>query len=206
MQIRASSGTARPRISRPSRIDGAGKCEFPVRHYVKKLNASGVRPAFDRWMAIRAEQYIAAYSDRRPWSWFRPPAVFCASMLAERLPSLVWILGSRPKRRCVPNRRGFSRWRLPTYPRKISDACAPGRLTAMAPAPPRKMKVAGALAVPPPRPSPNKGGRIGARARRDFHGNASTSCGRNEDQGQRRSKRGQARIWLGTARPKFTRA
>jgi hypothetical protein len=33
--------------------------------YVKKLNESGVKPPFDRWMVIRAEQYIAAHPDRR---------------------------------------------------------------------------------------------------------------------------------------------
>lgn len=33
--------------------------------YVKKLYESGVKPPFDRWMVIRAEQYIAAHPGRR---------------------------------------------------------------------------------------------------------------------------------------------
>ena len=33
--------------------------------YVKKLNDSGVKAPFDRWMVIRAEQYLAAHPGRR---------------------------------------------------------------------------------------------------------------------------------------------
>jgi integron integrase len=33
--------------------------------YVQKLHESSVKPPFDRWMVVRAEQYIAAHPDRR---------------------------------------------------------------------------------------------------------------------------------------------
>ena len=33
--------------------------------YVQKLHDLGIKPPFDRWMVVRAEQYIAAHRDRR---------------------------------------------------------------------------------------------------------------------------------------------
>jgi hypothetical protein len=33
--------------------------------YIQKLHESGVKPPFDRWMVIRAEQYVAAHPDLR---------------------------------------------------------------------------------------------------------------------------------------------
>lgn len=33
--------------------------------YINKLHESGIKPPFDRWMVVRAEQYIATHPDRR---------------------------------------------------------------------------------------------------------------------------------------------
>jgi hypothetical protein len=41
------------------------KIRFFWDRYIQQLHESGVKPPFDRWMAIPAEQYIAAYPDLR---------------------------------------------------------------------------------------------------------------------------------------------
>lgn len=52
--------------------------------YMQKLNKSGIKPPFDRWMVIRADQYLAAHpglrlTEQGPGGWITTWLIWVAA-------------------------------------------------------------------------------------------------------------------------------